>query len=72
LSVDPATPARDSRHPVLAAVALALVVAALNVGLWWWSNLPHGPEDWHGKIGGFSLSVFQRYQSPFKQDYPSD
>ncbi|HET7329401.1 glycosyltransferase, partial [Dyella sp.] len=72
MSPDPATPAGESRHPVLAAIVLALLVAALNVGLWWWSNLPHGPEDWHGKIGGFSLSVFQRYQSPFKQDYPSD
>lgn len=51
---------------------LALVVAALNIGLWWWSNRPHGPEDWHGPIGGFALSAFQRYQSPLKNDFPSD
>ena len=44
----------------------------MNIGLWWWGNLPHGPDDWHGQISGFSLSVFQRYQSPFKQDFPSD
>ncbi|MEO7072877.1 MAG: glycosyl hydrolase family 17 protein, partial [Rhodanobacter sp.] len=44
----------------------------MNVGLWWWGNLPHGPEDWHGKIGGFALSAFQRYQSPLKSDFPSD
>ena len=51
---------------------LALVVAALNIGLWWWSNRPHGPEDWHGPIGGFALSAFQRYQSPLKNDFPND
>jgi cellulose synthase/poly-beta-1,6-N-acetylglucosamine synthase-like glycosyltransferase/exo-beta-1,3-glucanase (GH17 family) len=47
-------------------------VAAMNIGLWWWSNLPHGPEEWHGPIGGFALSAFQRYQNPLKQDFPSD
>ena len=36
---------------------LALVVAAMNLGLWWWGNLPHGPEDWHGKIDGFALKT---------------
>ncbi|WP_243039185.1 glycosyltransferase family 2 protein [Dyella sedimenti] len=63
---------RDSRHPLLAAIVLALVVAAMNIGLWWWSNLPHGPEDWQGPIGGFALSAFQRYQNPLKNDFPSD
>ncbi|RDI97634.1 glycosyltransferase [Dyella solisilvae] len=63
---------RDSRHPLLAAILLALIVAAMNIGLWWWSNLPNGPEDWHGPIGGFALSAFQRYQSPLKNDFPSD
>ncbi len=67
-----ATTQHDSRHPLLAAVILALVVASMNIGLWWWGNLPHGPEDWHGKIGGMALSVFQRYQSPLKNDFPTD
>jgi len=44
----------------------------MNIGLWWWSNLPHGPENWDGPIGGFALSAFQRYQSPLKNDFPSD
>ncbi|HEY9511444.1 MAG TPA: hypothetical protein VIQ48_02600, partial [Rhodanobacter sp.] len=48
-----------SPHSVFAAILLALIVAAMNIGLWWWGNLPHGPEDWHGKIGGFALSAFQ-------------
>lgn len=63
---------QDSRHPLLAAILLALIVAAMNIGLWWWSNLPHGPENWNGPIGGFALSAFQRYQSPLKNDFPSD
>lgn len=57
---------------IITAILLALVVAALNVGLWWWGNRPHGPEDWHGQINGFSVSLFQRYQNPFKQSFPSD
>ncbi|WP_238481258.1 glycosyltransferase family 2 protein [Dyella telluris] len=44
----------------------------MNIGLWWWSNLPNGPEDWKGPIGGFALSAFQRYQNPLKNDFPSD
>ncbi len=44
----------------------------MNIGLWWWSNLPHGPEDWKGPVGGFALSAFQRYQNPLKNDFPSD
>ncbi|KRE88657.1 benzoate transporter [Frateuria sp. Soil773] len=63
---------RDSRYPLFTAILLAVIVAAMNIGLWWWSNLPHGPEDWHGKIGGFALSPFQRYQDPLKKDFPSD
>lgn len=62
----------DSKHPLLAAILLALIVAAMNIGLWWWSNLPHGPENWNGPIGGFALSAFQRYQNPLKNDFPSD
>ena len=61
-----------SRHALLSAVALALLVAALNMGGWWWSNLPHGPADWHGKISGFAFSPFRRYQNPMTGDFPSD
>ena len=60
------------RPPLLSAILLALIVAAMNIGLWWWSNLPHGPEDWKGPIGGFALSAFQRYQNPLKNDFPSE
>ncbi len=67
-----ATTQHNSRHPLLTALILALIVAAMNIGLWWWGNLPHGPEDWHGKISGMALSVFQRYQSPLKSDFPTD
>lgn len=50
---------------------LALLVAALNIGLWWWGNLPHGPDNWHGPIKGFSVSFFQRYQSPLQKEFPN-
>ena len=62
----------QSRFPLVTAILLAVLVAALNIGLWWWSNRPNGPSDWHGQISGFSISVFQRYQDPFKQSFPSD
>jgi len=62
----------NSRHPLFTALVLALIAAALNIGLWWGGNYPHGPEDWHGKINGFALSAFQRYQSPLKGDFPTD
>ena len=61
-----------SRPTLFSAILLALIVAALNVGLWWWGNLPHGPNDWKGPIGGFALSAFQRYQNPLKNDFPSE
>ncbi|GAB3782585.1 glycosyltransferase family 2 protein [Dyella agri] len=69
MSADPSIHRRPS---LFVAVVLALVVAALNIGLWWWGNRPHGPEDWHGPVGGFALSAFQRYQSPLKNDFPTD
>jgi exo-beta-1,3-glucanase (GH17 family)/glycosyltransferase involved in cell wall biosynthesis len=68
-----ATPSQPKTWPsIFTAILLALVVAALNIGLWWWGNLPKGPEDWHGQINGFAVSFFQRYQNPFKQDFPTD
>ncbi|HEX8776735.1 MAG TPA: glycosyl hydrolase family 17 protein, partial [Rhodanobacter sp.] len=69
MSADPSTQRRPS---LFAAVLLALVVAALNIGLWWWGNRPHGPEDWHGPIGGFAFEPYQRYQDPLKDRFPSD
>jgi len=71
LSATP-NPSKAGPSSIISAILLALVVAALNIGLWWWGNLPHGPEDWHGQINGFSVSFFQRYQNPFNQTFPSD
>jgi exo-beta-1,3-glucanase (GH17 family)/glycosyltransferase involved in cell wall biosynthesis len=61
-----------SKLSIFTAIVLALMVAALNIGLWWWGNRPHGPDDWHGQINGFAVSFFQRYQSPFTQNFPND
>ncbi|MBD8899654.1 glycosyltransferase family 2 protein [Rhodanobacter sp. DHG33] len=68
-----ASPSNLQRRPsLLVAMLLALVVAALNIGLWWAGNRPHGPEDWHGPIGGFALEPYQRYQDPLQGKFPSD
>jgi hypothetical protein len=61
----------DSKYPLLSALAIALVVAALNIGLWWWGNLPNGPGDWHGKIGGFALRL-PALPEPVQSRFPSD
>ena len=68
-----AKPIQHDRRPSLpTAILLALIVAAMNIGLWWWGNLPHGPENWHGPINGFAVSFFRRYQSPLAGDFPSN
>jgi len=72
LTATDAAATHPSRPTLFSAILLALIVAALNVGLWWWGNLPHGPNDWKGPIGGFALSAFQRYQNPLKNDFPSE
>ncbi|MBD8878975.1 glycosyltransferase [Rhodanobacter sp. 7MK24] len=68
-----ASPSNLHRRPsLLVAILLALVVAALNIGLWWAGNRPHGPEDWHGPISGFAFEPYQRYQDPLHDKFPSD
>lgn len=54
------------------AVLLALVVAALNIALWAYINRPAQIPNWEGKIEGFAFSAFQRYQSPLRDNYPSE
>ena len=53
------------------ALFLTLFVAALNVLLWAQTNRPTQPPNWTGKIGGFALAPYQRYQSPLKGIYPT-
>jgi len=62
----------EKSHPILAALILAIVVAALNVGLWFVANLPNGPEDWKAPIPGFAFTAYQRYQNPIKGDVSTD
>jgi exo-beta-1,3-glucanase (GH17 family)/cellulose synthase/poly-beta-1,6-N-acetylglucosamine synthase-like glycosyltransferase len=54
------------------ALALTLLVAALNVGLWGFLNRPVHITDWHGEIGGFAFNPSQRYQDPTRQIFPSE
>jgi cellulose synthase/poly-beta-1,6-N-acetylglucosamine synthase-like glycosyltransferase/exo-beta-1,3-glucanase (GH17 family) len=53
------------------ALALTLLVAALNIGLWAFLNRPVAIPDWHGPIGGFAFNPSQRYQDPTKQLFPN-
>jgi exo-beta-1,3-glucanase (GH17 family)/cellulose synthase/poly-beta-1,6-N-acetylglucosamine synthase-like glycosyltransferase len=54
------------------ALALAVLVASLNVGLWAFLNRPVHIADWQGEIGGFAYNPSQRYQDPTKLIFPSE
>ena len=60
------------RKSLWRALALTLLVAALNVGLWAFLNRPVAIADWHGEIGGFAYNPSQRYQDPTRQLFPSE
>ncbi len=69
--MNPSPPPRV-RRSFWRALALTLVVAALNVGLWAYLNRPVHIADWHGEIGGLAYNPSQRYQDPTKLDFPSE
>lgn len=54
------------------ALALTLLVATLNVGLWAWLNRPVQFADWRGEIAGLAFNPSQRYQDPTRQIFPSE
>ncbi len=54
------------------ALALTLLVAAANVGLWAFLNRPVQIADWRGDIHGLAFNPSQRYQDPTKQLFPSE
>jgi exo-beta-1,3-glucanase (GH17 family)/glycosyltransferase involved in cell wall biosynthesis len=60
------------RKSLWRALALTLLVAALNVGLWGFLNRPAQIADWRGDIGGLAFNPSQRYQDPTKQIFPSE
>ncbi|HVJ62287.1 MAG TPA: glycosyltransferase family 2 protein [Tahibacter sp.] len=65
-------PPTAPKRSLWGAFFLALVVAALNVGLWAFINRPVDIPNWEGQVEGFAFSAFQRYQSPLRDNYPSD
>jgi exo-beta-1,3-glucanase (GH17 family)/cellulose synthase/poly-beta-1,6-N-acetylglucosamine synthase-like glycosyltransferase len=60
------------RKSLWRALALTVLVAALNVGLWAFLNRPVAIADWQGEIGGFAYNPSQRYQDPTRQLFPSE
>ncbi|MEO7433635.1 MAG: benzoate transporter, partial [Dokdonella sp.] len=60
------------RKSLWRALALTLLVAALNVGLWGFLNRPVHITDWKGDIGGVAFNPFQRYQDPTRQLFPNE
>lgn len=69
----PTAERRGSRLPAfLSALALALLVSALNFVLWGVADRPTRVEAWQNRVAGFAFSAFQRYQSPLNDSYPSD
>ena len=65
------TPTSATKPSFWRALLLTLLVAALNLLLWATLNRPAQPSSWTGKIGGFALAPYQRYQSPLKGIYPT-
>jgi exo-beta-1,3-glucanase (GH17 family)/cellulose synthase/poly-beta-1,6-N-acetylglucosamine synthase-like glycosyltransferase len=53
------------------ALLLAVIVAVVNFGVWFYLNKPAQPQPWTGKIGGLAYAPYQRNQSPLRQIYPS-
>ncbi len=54
------------------ATLVATTVALLHLLLWAFVHRPSHPPDWHGPVGGFAFSAFQRDQSPFEYRFPSE
>src|SRR5690606_27444239 len=54
------------------AFVLALVVAALNFGLWAFLNRPVQIADWSGRAEGMAYNAFQRYGDPTKGLFPTE
>jgi exo-beta-1,3-glucanase (GH17 family)/glycosyltransferase involved in cell wall biosynthesis len=62
----------DHRPSLIVGLFLAIIIAGMNFGLWYLGNLPHKLDNWHGQIGGFGFTAYQRYQNPMKGDVAND
>jgi hypothetical protein len=58
-------------YPLLSALVIALVVAALNIGLWWWGNLPHGPATGTARSAALRYSASSATRT-VQSRFPSD
>lgn len=53
------------------AFVLAMGMAALNLGLWWYWNQPRPLPEFNGKVLGVAYSAFQRNENPLLGEFPS-
>lgn len=60
------------RKSLWRAIAVTLLVALANIGLWAFLNRPAHIADWRGDIGGLAYNPSQRYQDPTKLIFPSE
>ncbi|MBC6941470.1 MAG: glycosyltransferase [Xanthomonadales bacterium] len=65
-------PAPVVRKSLWRAIAVTLLVALANIGLWAFLNRPAHIADWRGDIGGLAYNPSQRYQDPTKLIFPSE
>ncbi len=65
---------RVSMGMLVSAILVAALIAAANWSFWSWLNRAPVAPPWHGNVGGFAYSGFQRDQSPLTETptYPSE
>ena len=66
---------RSVRTPMLGVVAallIAALVAAANLGLWWQLNPPQAAVDAPMRAAGLAYNAYQRWESPLAKRYPTD
>ncbi|MBF0306097.1 MAG: glycosyltransferase [Alphaproteobacteria bacterium] len=52
--------------------AVLVVILLVNLGVWWWMNLPHTDVPWSGVIKGVSFSPYQKDDNPITGELPTE
>jgi exo-beta-1,3-glucanase (GH17 family)/cellulose synthase/poly-beta-1,6-N-acetylglucosamine synthase-like glycosyltransferase len=68
----PTTAPRLTWKDLLIALAVAVAAMLANLATWQLAHRPVAAPEFHGQVGGFAYSIFQRDQSPLEARYPSE